>query len=81
MNIKIHKGQQSVVKDTVLESKQAEITALNLKIESLAYEFSEMIREVIDQLSDRVDTTHSSGDRVGRLPLLMQIENRKAINN
>jgi len=75
------KSERKVVggeKDGILEAKQAEIVALNLKIEALAYEFSEMMREVITQLSERIDVTHSSGDKVGRLPLLMQIENNSS---
>ena len=58
-----------------MDAKKAEITALGLKIETLAFEFSEMIKGIITQLSERIDVTHTSGDQVGRLPLLMQIEN------
>ena len=78
--LKTERAQSGGQKDNILETKQAEITALSLKIETLAYEFSEMMREVIDKLSERMDVTHSSGDQVGRLPLLMQIENRRTIN-
>ena len=84
VNLRKERSQVGGEKDTVLETKHAEITALGLKIETLAFEFSEMIRGVITQLSERIDVTHTSGDQVGRLPLLMQIENnynsKRAIN-
>ena len=58
-------------KDEVLRKKDDEIRALTLKMETMAFEFADMLKETLDKMSQRIEVTHSSWDRDGGKPPLM----------
>jgi len=63
--------QTRAAKDEVIRKKDDEIRALTLKMETMAFEFADMLKETLDKMSQRIEVTHSSWDRDGGKPPLM----------
>ena len=45
--------------------------SLTLKMEAMAFEFADMLKETLDKMSQRIEVTHSSWDRDTSKPPLM----------
>merc|ERR1712093_179940 len=58
-------------KDDIIRKKDEEIRALTLKMETMAFEFADMLKETLDKMSQRIEVTHSSWDRDSGKPPLM----------
>jgi hypothetical protein len=56
-------------KDAELKAKELEIAALSLKIDTMGFEFADMMRVLLEKISERVEVTHTSSD-ASRPPLL-----------
>lgn len=64
-----------VEKDEVIRQKDLEIKLLSQKMESMAFEFADMLKETLDKMSQRVEVTHNSWDRdSGRPPLMNRLK-------
>jgi DNA repair exonuclease SbcCD ATPase subunit len=63
--------QTRAAKDDIIRKKDDEIRALTLKMETMAFEFADMLKETLDKMSQRIEVTHSSWDRDGGKPPLM----------
>lgn len=61
----------AVEKDELIAQKDEEIRSLTLKMEAMAFEFADMLRETLDKMSQRIEVTHSSWDRDSSRPPLM----------
>jgi len=61
----------AVEKDDVISAKDDEIRSLTLKMETMAFEFADMLKETLDKMSQRIEISHSSWDRDPSRPPLM----------
>eukprot|EP00405_Crypthecodinium_cohnii_P019516 CAMPEP_0206464378 /NCGR_PEP_ID=MMETSP0324_2-20121206/27181_1 /ASSEMBLY_ACC=CAM_ASM_000836 /TAXON_ID=2866 /ORGANISM="Crypthecodinium cohnii, Strain Seligo" /LENGTH=191 /DNA_ID=CAMNT_0053936999 /DNA_START=75 /DNA_END=650 /DNA_ORIENTATION=+ len=62
-------------KDEIIRQKDAEVNVLSHKMETMAFEFADMLKETLDKMSQRIEVTHNSWDRKpGKPPLMNQLK-------
>eukprot|EP00397_Hematodinium_sp_SG-2012_P033215 GEMP01035454.1.p1 GENE.GEMP01035454.1~~GEMP01035454.1.p1 ORF type:complete len:205 (+),score=59.94 GEMP01035454.1:100-714(+) len=61
-------------KDDILRLKDEEIRSLTLKMETMAFEYADMLKETLDKMSQRIEVTHSTWDRGGKPPLMNRLK-------
>lgn len=60
-----------VEKDEIIRQKDLEIASLSSRMETMAFEFADMLKETLDKMSQRIEVTHNSWDRDSGKPPLM----------
>merc|ERR1712203_1094693 len=60
-----------IEKDEIIRQKDLEIKSLSRKMEQVAFEFADMLKETLDKMSQRIEVTHNSWDRDSSKPPLM----------
>ncbi|CAE8619116.1 unnamed protein product [Polarella glacialis] len=60
-----------VEKDEIIRQKDLEHSSLSAKMETMAAEFADMLKESLDKMSQRIEVTHNSWDRDSGKPPLM----------
>eukprot|EP00930_Biecheleria_cincta_P098773 TRINITY_DN90420_c0_g1_i1.p1 TRINITY_DN90420_c0_g1~~TRINITY_DN90420_c0_g1_i1.p1 ORF type:complete len:217 (+),score=46.11 TRINITY_DN90420_c0_g1_i1:86-652(+) len=60
-----------IEKDEIIRQKDLEIASLSSKMETMAFEFADMLKESLDKMSQRIEVTHNSWDRDTTKPPLM----------
>ncbi|CAL1126732.1 unnamed protein product [Cladocopium goreaui] len=63
--------QVKIEKEEVLRQKDLEIASLSSKMETMAFEFADMLKETLDKMSQRIEVTHNSWDRDTTKPPLI----------
>mmetsp|Transcript_115268 Transcript_115268/g.229677 ORF Transcript_115268/g.229677 Transcript_115268/m.229677 type:complete len:190 (-) Transcript_115268:215-784(-) len=65
-----------IEKDEIIRQKEAEIEALSHKMEVMAFEFADMLKETLAKMSQRIEVTHNSWDRgSNKTPLMSRLQN------
>merc|ERR1719206_942496 len=60
-----------IEKDEIIRQKESEIEALSHKMEVMAFEFADMLKETLAKMSQRIEVTHNSWDRDASKPPLL----------
>merc|ERR1712187_778289 len=60
-----------IEKDEIIRQKDSEIKSLSHKMETMAFEFADMLKGTLDKMSQRIEVTHNSWDRDASKPPLM----------
>merc|ERR1719476_1297225 len=63
--------RKRIEKDEIIRQKDLEIKSLAHKMETMAFEFADMLKETLDKMSQRIEVTHNSWDRDSSKPPLM----------
>ncbi|CAJ1422470.1 unnamed protein product [Effrenium voratum] len=63
--------QVRIDKEEILRQKDLEIASLSSKMETMAFEFADMLKETLDKMSQRIEVTHNSWDRDTTKPPLI----------
>ena len=50
------------MKDQIISQKEAEIQEMKTKMDEMAGEFGDMLKETLDKMSDRIEVTNTSWD-------------------
>lgn len=61
-------------KDRVIASKNLEIQELKAKMEEMAQEFGEMLKETLDKMRERIEITNTSFEGDGGMPMIRRLE-------
>jgi len=61
-------------KDRALAAKNAEIQELKSKMEEMALEFGDMLKETLDKMRERIEITNTSFEGDGGVPMISRLE-------
>jgi predicted RNase H-like nuclease (RuvC/YqgF family) len=61
-------------KDRALAAKNAEIQELKSKMEEMALEFGDMLKETLDKMRERIEITNTSFEGDGGVPMIRRLE-------
>ncbi|TYZ65274.1 hypothetical protein PybrP1_007019 [[Pythium] brassicae (nom. inval.)] len=61
-------------KDRVIASKNVEIHELKAKMEEMAQEFGDMLKETLDKMRERIEITNTSFEGDGGTPMIRRLE-------
>lgn len=61
-------------KDRVIAAKGVEIQELKAKMEEMAQEFGDMLKETLDKMRERIEITNTSFEGGGGTPMIRRLE-------
>ncbi|GLD93428.1 hypothetical protein PINS_up016533 [Pythium insidiosum] len=61
-------------KDRVIAAKNAEIQELKSKMEEMAQEFGDMLKETLDKMRERIEITNTSFEHDGGVPMIRRLD-------
>ncbi|DAZ94751.1 TPA: hypothetical protein N0F65_011567 [Lagenidium giganteum] len=61
-------------KDRVIAAKNLEIQELKAKMEEMAMEFGDMLKETLDKMRERIEITNTSFENEGGMPMIRRLE-------
>ena len=64
-------------KDKIIALKENEIQQMKLKMDQMAHEFGDMLKETLDKMSERIEITNSSWDSDSGVPITRKMEEFK----
>lgn len=61
-------------KDQIIAGKEAEINEMKVKMEQIANEFADMLKQVLDKMSDKIEVVASSWENDTGIPIIRKLE-------
>eukprot|EP00927_Polykrikos_kofoidii_P079481 TRINITY_DN76267_c0_g1_i1.p1 TRINITY_DN76267_c0_g1~~TRINITY_DN76267_c0_g1_i1.p1 ORF type:complete len:221 (+),score=62.36 TRINITY_DN76267_c0_g1_i1:93-665(+) len=71
-----------IEKDEIIRSKDSEIKSLSHNMETMAFEFADMLQETLHKMGQRIEVTHNSWDRdATQKPLMNRLKEFSLTND